>query len=446
MPQPLAPAQDPASRHQSRTAQQLGMACCAYLLVFGASLLLWLSDAGVQIDLWVLGACALPPLVAFALLWRDTSDARQYTLNMLAAVLMLPILLLFWASSVDGEAPQATQQPAVAPSLDAQTLFSGAQTVTDAEAHGGAVVLLRSGRFADGSELRLSRFTDAHTAANHVAALEQAMATEAFTEAGRKGLRLLGGGIGATLVLIERHGSDLLELRAADANQALARLTAQQVPVPQDELAPAPTEPAASGAFFTAMATAHAFAFIVLIAWAGSHTTQVPALRRAAMATPDELRARLLSLARPTGPFVITELAVLGSRALRVDVSPSPRRTHHITLHIDAGRGSVRVHEKLGINGDAPQDADEASMQGVGDEWSDPARPEAQKQWSSTVQATMIVPSRLATVPLQLQSRRADLPPDYAAKLDGEGVLTALCALVTRSGWHWRPRLLGRHV
>jgi hypothetical protein len=194
------------------------------------------------------------------------------------------------------------------------------------------------------------------------------------------------------------------------------------------------------------MATAHVFVFVALIAWGGAHTTHVPALRGAAMATPDELRARLLSLARPAGPFDITELTMDGSPALRVDVSPSLRRTHYITLHIDARRGWVRVHEKLGINGDAPQHANEASLRDAGDDWNDPARPDADELWSATLQTTMVEPSRLATVPLQLQSRHADLPADYAMKLDGEGVLTALCALVTRSGWRWQPRLLGERV
>jgi hypothetical protein len=44
-------------------------------------------------------------------------------------------------------------------------------------------------------------------------------------------------------------------------------------------------------------------------------------------------------------------------------------------------------------------------------------------------------------VPLQLQSAGALLPAAYLDSLDGEGVLTVLCAVVTRSGWHWQPRL-----
>ena len=55
-------------------------------------------------------------------------------------------------------------------------------------------------------------------------------------------------------------------------------------------------------------------------------------------------------------------------------------------------------------------------------------------------QTTLIEPARLAAVPLQLTPGGAHLPEAHVDGLDGEGVLTALCALVTRSGWHWQPR------
>jgi hypothetical protein len=106
----------------------------------------------------------------------------------------------------------------------------------------------------------------------------------------------------------------------------------------------------------------------------------------------------------------------------------------------------VLVHEKLSIDDDAPQDADEASLRDPGDDLVDAARPDADRLWSATLQATMVQPALLAAVPLRLRARQAELPPAYAAALDGEGVLTALCAVVTRSGWHWQPRLLGRRL
>lgn len=432
MSHPLAPALAQATHRQSRTVRELGLACSAWLLLLSGAIALWLPHAGVRPDAWMLGACALPPLIGLALACSSTADARQYALHLVAASLMLPILLLFWASSLDVAEPPA----AAAPSLDAQALFHGADAVEDADLRGGDIVLLRTGRFADGSELRLSRFGHEGGARDYVSMLTQAMPTEAFAQGGRQGLRLLGSGVGV-FILIERHGADLLELRASDRSSALARLAAQQVPAPQKHDA-APAEPPANWPFFTGMGLAHAFVFVALIAWAGSHLTRVPALQGAAVATPDELRARLLSLA---GTFNITET---DAQTFRVDASPSPRRTHHITLHLDTRHGCVRVNEKLGIDGDAPQDADEARMRDGGDELVDAARPDAQQLWATTLQATMVVPARLAAVPLLMQPRRAELPHDYAATLDGEGVLTALCALVTRSGWHWQPRLFGR--
>lgn len=435
----LAPALAEAADRQAHAVRGLGVACWAYLLIVSGAVLLWLRHAGAPLDAWAWGICALGPAAGLALLWRDTADARQYTLHMLAAALGFPILLLFWAASVD-----VKMQPALpdGPPLDARQLLEGAAAVEGADLRSGGITLLRSGRFADGSELRLTRFADVGPAGNYLAMLAQAMSTAPFTDGGRQGLRLRGAGVGSTLVVVEQHGPDLLELRAANLDSGLARLAAQQVPVPMPVAGrlSAPGEPAARWPFFAAMAITHA---LTLIAWAGSHTTRIPALRGAPVATPDRLRARLLSLARPTGPFDITELAADGSQALRIDASPGRRRTHHITLHIDARRGCVRVHEKLGINGDAPQNADEASMRSPGDDWFDPTRQDARKVWSSAVQATMIVPSRLAAVPLQLHLCHAELPADYAAALDGEGVLTALCALVTRSGWPWQPRMFG---
>ncbi|HEY0955451.1 MAG TPA: hypothetical protein VGE36_11880 [Roseateles sp.] len=421
-----------ARRHRSRAVRELGMACTAHLLLFSGAVLWWLDRSGAPADLWTLVVGALLPLAALALACQSTADARQYALHMVAATLMLPLLLLFWVGSLDDGAAGA---PPAAAALDAQALFNGAAAVTDADMRGGTIALLRSGRFADGSELRLSRFSDVQAARNQVGMLVQAVPAEPFAEAGRRGWRLLGGGVGVTQLLIERHGADLLEVRASDRSQALARLVAQRVPPPPEDVAPPSVEAVERWPLLTGMAAVHALVFVALITWAGFHLTRVPALHGAAVATPDELRARLLSLARPIGPFDVTELELDGARALRVDASTGPGRTHHITLHIDARHGQVRVQETLSLHGDAPLD----------DDGTDPMRPDARQLWSLALQATLIQPSRLADVPLRLRSRQAELPPDYALALDGEGVLTALCTLVTRSGWHWQPRLLGRH-
>lgn len=50
----------------------------------------------------------------------------------------------------------------------------------------------------------------------------------------------------------------------------------------------------------------------------------------------------------------------------------------------------------------------------------------------------MIDPPRLAAVPVGLLDGAIDVPADYSlAALHGEGLVTLLCAVVTRSGWDW---------
>ncbi|MBL0730048.1 hypothetical protein [Piscinibacter sp. HJYY11] len=421
--------------------RRLGMVCCAYLVVFAGAVLAWLAFTGIPLNLEALGACALVPLAGLALLWRDIGDARRYTLHMLAATLACPIVLLFWAGSID---PHAEPPRPERPVLDAQRLVRGAADVQDAPLQGAGIVFVRSARFNDHTELRLTRFDDTEAAERYLSMLTQGIPSEPFFEAGRRGRRLVG--VGSTFVLLELHGPDLLDLRARDMASGLARLAAQQVPAPADRYTRAPAEPAPRWPFFAVMALLHGAVFVALIAWGSVHTTRVPAQRGAPVATPEQLQARLLSLGRPGGPFEISEVAVAdGAPALRVDASPDPHRTHQITLRLDPTRGCVHVHEKLRVNGDAPRDEDEATMASVGEssDWHSAAGPDAQYVWTATWQATMIEPRRLNAVPLMLHAHHAELPRRHAATLDGEGVLTVLCALVTRSGWHWQPKLWG---
>lgn len=417
------------------SVRRLGAVCCAYLLAFAGAVLAWLAFSGHRLDGEAWGACALVPLAGLALLWRDIGDARRYTLHMLAATLACPVVLLFWAGSLEGMAGTPRMDR---PTLDVRQIEKGADQRQDTRLQGAGIVLMRAASFSDGSELRLTRFHSAEAATRYLSMLTQGMPSEPFDEAGRQGRRLIG--VGTTFVLLEQHGPDLLDLRARDQASGLARLAAQQVPPPI--AAPAGAEPMAQWPFFAAMSVAHLLAFVALVAWGGSHTTRVPAQRGAPMASTEQLQARLLSLGRPGGPFEISEVAVTqGAPALRVDASPDPHRTHQITLQLDARQGCVHVHEKLRVNGDAPLDEDEARITSG---WGDAAGPEAQYVWSSTWQATMIEPARLSAVPLMLHARHAELPRRHAATLDSEGVLTVLCALVTRSGWHWQPKLWGR--
>ncbi len=418
--------------------RRLGMVCCAYLLVFAGAVLAWLTFTGTALRTESVGACALVPLAGLALVWRDLGDARRYTLHMLAATLACPIVLLVWAASID---PSTERPLPKRPVLDAQRLVRGAADVQDAQLQGAGIALVRTARFADYSELRLTRFDDADAAASYLSMLTQGMPSEPFFEAGRRGRRLLG--VGPTFVLLELHGPDLLDVRARDRASGLARLASQQVPSPVERHRRSAAEPAPRWPFFTLMAATHTLVFIALVAWGGSHTTRVPAQRGAPVATPEQLQARLLSLGRPGGPFEISEVpAADGATALRVDASPDPHRTHQITLRLDATRGCVHVHEKLRVNGDAPH-AEAACSSQDGSDWHSAAGPDAQYVWTSTWQATLIEPTRLSAVPLMVHAQHAELPRRHAATLDSKGVLTVLCALVTRSGWHWQPRLWG---
>ena len=151
------------------------------------------------------------------------------------------------------------------------------------------------------------------------------------------------------------------------------------------------------------------------------------------------LRARLESFAG--GPHVPLLIAEASPTRIVVEVPLEALRCHRIVLVLDERRREVRVSERLGAHGARPRDADEASLRSLGDAAFDPSRPDADRVWQTTWQATMIDPLRLDAVPLRPLGLHAELPRAYAAALDGEGVLTALCALVTRSGWHWQPRL-----
>ena len=73
----------------------------------------------------------------------------------------------------------------------------------------------------------------------------------------------------------------------------------------------------------------------------------------------------------------------------------------------------------------------------------DPKRPEATAIWQSVAQTSTITPEKLNAVRLQIRDRTVNLPSDSAAQLDGDSLVTLLCAIVTRSGWNWQPRFFG---
>jgi hypothetical protein len=444
MTDPLSP---PLTHLQARSVRRFGAVCCVYLLLLGLGWMLLLQQRGVAVDLLVRAACVAPALIALGLWRRPVRDARQAALNAIAATLALPLMLIFWAGSLD---PAPTlRAPFAEAGLDADRLVAGARSVQDAPLQNHGIVLMRSAAFDDRSELRLTRFDDAELAAAHLLMLRDALQGEPYQLGERRMLRL--GGPVLALVLLERHGADLLELRAANAEQALARLAQQQVPLvraalpssaiaaqaPSITTTPAPLD---SGWLITIAMLLHLACCVALMFWAGHATTGVPAEPGVAAVPLARLRARVQSLAAPLGGVTLHE-AEDGTLALAMRLGA--RREHRVSLRFDAAHQRVQVQEVLRVDGDAPADADEASMRDPGDDLFDASRPEAQRIWTHTRQTTMVLPQRLTAVPLTLFADEARLPPGHAERLDGEGLLTTLCALVTRSGWQWQPRFFG---
>ena len=445
----LHDALNDALRVRSRSVRLLGAIGVAYIAAFAAAVVAWLLLRGTPPTVWLIGPAVLLPALAAVLALRSTADSRRYTMHVVLAVLALPVVLLFWADSFDGEAP-ATAPPLAADVLDTQPLFAGAAALQGSDQRIAGMPMLQAAAFADGSELRITHHGDPALAARQIAMLEQALQGVAFTEGGRHGIRLQGASVGSTFILVEQHGGDVLELRARNVPTGLARLAAQNVPPPSGAAAAAANSTTATSAtaasgsarwpFFVSAAAVHALCFVAMIAWAGSATTRIAAAPGIAPVAAHALQQRLGSIARDVPTLQLTQP---GAQTLRIECLLGERRSHLITLTLDEAAHRVQVAEKIAVRGDAPCDADEARMDSFADSTLDPSRPDAQRVWSSTRQATMIEPQRLAAVPLQLQANTARFPAAYVASLDAEGVLTALCAIVTRSGWHWQPRLIG---
>jgi hypothetical protein len=189
--------------------------------------------------------------------------------------------------------------------------------------------------------------------------------------------------------------------------------------------------------FAVAAATGHAAAFVGLIFWGGSFATRVAAAPGVAASSQDTLRARLLSLGQAGVPFALS--ANPGPGLVATLDNADAARSHRVLLDFEPAHHIVRVREKLSASAARPRDADEASMRGPGDPHFDPTRPTATRVSGKTVQTSMIDAQRLAAMPVRLVGPSAELPADVAAALDPDGVVTLLCAVVTRSGWHWQP-------
>jgi hypothetical protein len=174
---------------------------------------------------------------------------RLRWLGVACAALLLAAGGAWRAGDAADERPTGTAT-AACPVLDAERLFQHATDTQRTPMQSGGIVLMHSGRFADGTELRLTRFVEPYAASRYLALLASSMPTEPFDDGGRRGWRVRGPGVGDTLVVYEQHGTDVLELRARDLASGLARLAAQQVPAPEpvEATQPSPTPNASRNA------------------------------------------------------------------------------------------------------------------------------------------------------------------------------------------------------
>lgn len=195
--------------------------------------------------------------------------------------------------------------------------------------------------------------------------------------------------------------------------------------------------------FATGLAIAHALCIVGTIFVGGSTLTAVPAATGVAVIGAPELRDRLLSLNAASAPFEVANGSGTADVVVAYRFGADARRSHHVLLKLDTAKREVRVRERTGAAGARPITADEASMRSPGDPFFDPTRPNATHVWGKTAQTTQIERARLSAVPVRFQGREAKLPADFAAALDGDGMVTLLCAVVTRSGWRWQPVFFG---
>ena len=243
----------------------------------------------------------------------------------------------------------------------------------------------------------------------------------------------------------------------ADRQQYVARLVACAAMLPVLLMMWAGSQDAADAApntgllarqpwiFFTAFALLHVALFLAAVAWLAASVTRVEAAPRSAPVPDAVLVQRLRSLAAAGVPIDVTAGAAPGGWAVALRLAAAGR-THRVLLQIGERRRTVRVRERLGASGAAPRDAGEASMRSIGDPAFDPTRPDAQRVASRVAQASMIDPARLQATTLVLRDGQAEPAPQAVAATtaDPDGVVTLLCALVTRSGYAWQPLLFGR--
>lgn len=226
----------------------------------------------------------------------------------------------------------------------------------------------------------------------------------------------------------------LTTTRQADRQQYLVRLLACALMLPLLVLMWASSEaleeaPVVIGLAFVLTGALHLIAFVAAIFSLAARVTRITPAAGVAAVGGERLAHRLASLGASAG----------SGSTWRLDLPALPGRQHEVRLTLDAQQPLLHVRERLSAAGAVPQSADEASLRGIGDAAFDPTRPNAQRVWSLTLQASMIDPQRLSAVPLRIVGDDAVLPPGHLEGLDADGWLALLAALATASGYTWQP-------
>ena len=191
-----------------------------------------------------------------------------------------------------------------------------------------------------------------------------------------------------------------------------------------------------------AFAVAHAAAFAISVLYFGSTTTRVPASPHTVAVRAETLRARLQALATVSAPIEVTA-GDEGELVVSYRYAAGVARGHQARLVLQPERQEVRVKERLSASAARPVDERERSLRAPGDPPFDPSRPSATSVSHSVAQTSRMDPGKLAAVPVSLHGDSVEVPRDYAAQLDNDGMVLLLCAVVTRSGWNWQPVFFG---
>ena len=206
--------------------------------------------------------------------------------------------------------------------------------------------------------------------------------------------------------------------------------------------AASPASPRLVWPFATGASIFHALAFAGTVMWVGTASTQVPAQPNTVAVSAETLLARLRSLSEISGPFDITSPAP-HELVIWYRYPTGDERSLAVLLNLDGEKHQVRVRERESFQGARPKDSAEASMRALGDPVLDPTRPEASRVYGTVAQTRPIKLVSLTANPAILHERSVAVPAGFGAALDETGMVTLLCAVVTRSGWDWQPAFFG---